>query len=91
MIPKEIISKAVRGGWQPPNLELQHEAVFVLDPAFWQALGKALGWWDDIGQIPSKMPKRRIDQDPWNYHAHRFYDLILTGGDTEKFWADLLK
>lgn len=27
---------------------------------------------------------------PWADAAHRFYDLILTGGDTGKFWQELL-
>ena len=29
--------------------------------------------------------------NPWVYYAHRFYDLILTEGDTEKFWNEILK
>ena len=28
--------------------------------------------------------------NPWVYYAHRFYDLILTGADTESFWKELL-
>jgi hypothetical protein len=27
----------------------------------------------------------------WHQAALAFYDLILTGSDTEKFWHDLLK
>lgn len=69
-----------------------------LDPAFWQALGKALGWRHMIDfefqHDPSMgLPRydHRAGQYPeWMYNAHRFYDLILTGGDTEKFWNDLL-
>lgn len=27
--------------------------------------------------------------NPWVYHAHRFYDLILQGKDTAEFWREL--
>ena len=30
-------------------------------------------------------------KEGWSKTAHHFYDLILTGGDTKKFWDDLLK
>jgi hypothetical protein len=26
----------------------------------------------------------------WLYQAHQYFDLLLTGGDTEKFWKELL-
>lgn len=35
-------------------------------------------------------PKPPLKSREWNKEAHRFYDLILTGGDTEKFWEELL-
>jgi hypothetical protein len=68
-------------------------AEIALDPSFWQALGKALGWpekyeWaqtDDFGDCIE------LSEISWIYQADRFYHLILTGGDTEKFWAELLK
>ena len=53
----------------------------ALDPSFWQALGKALGWSEFEDETGHYF---------WRVTAHDFYDLILTGGDTEKFWDDLL-
>lgn len=29
--------------------------------------------------------------ESWLYHALRFFELLMTGGDTEQFWSDLLK
>lgn len=71
-------------------------AVAALDPTFWQALEKSCGW--------DKMFTELIDVEQdggiaimehkvetWLHYARLFYDLILTGGDTEKFWEDLLK
>lgn len=59
----------------------------VLDLSFWQALGKTLGWtkWGEFDEEYKK------NSDPqWQYNAHRFYDLILTNGDTTAFWKDIL-
>lgn len=55
-------------------------AEIALDPTFWQALGKALGW-------PTI---RSIEGQAWQRNAHRFYDLILQGQSTEEFWDKLL-
>lgn len=65
----------------------------ALDPTFWQALGKALGWnefeakesWKNYatGEV------LKVGRD--HREAHAFYDLILTGGDTEAYWNELLK
>jgi hypothetical protein len=111
MIPKEIILKAIEGGWGVPDgkdatyskyaylgysesglYEKCYDGVFysfgqiALDPTFWQALGSAFGWGDtemENGNEPFAVPWYLL-------HAHRFYDLILTGKDTTQFWSDLL-
>lgn len=54
------------------------------DPSFWQALGKALGW-----RIVGPTKKDNDHNPEWYYRALEFYELILTGGDTEKFWEEL--
>jgi hypothetical protein len=70
------------------------DSLYILnDPFFWQALGKALGWklkvcvvwdWDMSHQYPvTLMPS-------WEYHALRYHEINLTGGDTEKFWRDII-
>lgn len=61
-------------------------AEIALDPTFWQALGKSLGWKDWEGKYS---PAVNI-QLAWQYEAHRFYDLILTGQSTEQFWEEIL-
>lgn len=54
----------------------------ALDPTFWQALGKALGWNStDFGNY---------EAPDWLLYAHRFYDLILQGKDTTNFWKEIL-
>ena len=55
------------------------------DPLFWQSLGKALGW-SKFGMMHN--PGGTIPL--WRHEAHRYLDIVLIGGDTEKFWKDLL-
>ncbi len=61
------------------------ERLCVLDPLFWQALSKALG------QNQCNCGKPVCSVREWDSMAHTYFDLVLTGGDTEKFWKDLLK
>jgi hypothetical protein len=32
-----------------------------------------------------------LNQKEWLYHAHEYFDLLLTNGDTVKFWKGLLE
>jgi hypothetical protein len=53
---------------------------FILDPLFWQSLGKALGW------------DRRGETGEYNFeracygYAHEYIDLILNSKDIDTFW-----
>lgn len=78
----------------------------ILDPLFWQSLGKALGWNKRVckgcgsidkpvkGEYHDICPRcNRGNEDRIElclYQAHHYFDLVLTNGDTEKFWQDLL-
>ena len=99
MIPKQAIEKAITGGWQPLSewgsswVDIPQERI-ALDPTFWQALGKALGW-DEDNTTDMIWTCALCNQEcgghsKWLHYSHRFYDLILTSGDTEKFWEELL-
>ncbi len=69
----------------------------ALDPTFWQTLGKALGWEDDGGKNhdPQWTVEYNVDVEhitaKWLNWQMEFNYLILTGGDTEAFWKELLK
>jgi hypothetical protein len=63
---------------------VMHERLF-LDPAFWQALGKARGWtrgWSDKKYLGTHMVV-------WLEHWHRFIDHTADGKDVESFFASL--
>lgn len=75
--------------------------VVALDSAFWQALGKALDYDKDVKDggtvkvyegtwVHQSFSNHFALGDDWQNIVHDFLDLILTDGDMEKFWADLL-
>jgi len=73
-----LIGKGINGA---VTKSVRQEGV-ALDAGFWQGLGGALGWSDrDVGRGYSG----------WADNAHKFYDLMLTGQPTERFWEKILK
>lgn len=92
MINDAIKLAIEKGGWNPGGIKglvtadcnvasfiKKKEA--VLNPLFWRALATARLY--KASDFDSKQPT-------WLYHAHQYFDLVLTGGDVEKFWSDLL-
>lgn len=66
----EILNKAVQGGWSRTNTYSQA----VIDPLFWQALGKACGWNGDFWRA-------NIDgSSEWYLKAMSFHEINLTEG-----------
>ncbi|TCU78881.1 hypothetical protein EDE08_101664 [Bradyrhizobium sp. R2.2-H] len=104
MIDKFAIEKAIEGGWKHFEgldkkeaslyahniLALSDWQTIALDRTFWQALGKALGWEQKAGMRVTSIGTADHYEAGWSENAHRFYDLILTGGDMEKWWQELL-
>jgi hypothetical protein len=56
----------------------------LLDPSFWQALGKARGW----GIEPSGSISQ--GQAQWLIYWHHFIDHLAAGKDAESFFATLV-
>jgi hypothetical protein len=57
------------------------ECSIALDPTFWKALGKALGW-DRNWRDPLK---------DWDTVAGKFYQEVLHGHDIDEFLTELLE
>jgi hypothetical protein len=80
-------------GWKA-NVEFQKS---LLDPLFWQALGKAEGWKKlrkaggmELDKPVS--PKQTMFLKPtWQRHMHRLIDHIIEGKDIDDFFNNLLK
>ena len=73
------IKRAQEGGYEGYGLTLDSGAViydrFLLDPLFWQALGKAEGW------------PQGIEEEM----AHQMLHSLFVGKDIDTFFSDLLK
>lgn len=65
-------------------------AEICLDPLFWQAMGKGLGW----TTVPmDEGNHRHLGQryHEWHYRMHRFIDHLAEGKDIESFFKKLLE
>jgi hypothetical protein len=68
-------------------------AFIVLDPSFWQALGKAMGW---SGKVDMKFINAFgntivfTDLPRWEMHWHKFIHHIAEGKDADSFFQELL-
>src|SRR3990167_9141087 len=64
---------------------------FFIDPLFWQALGKSLGWKKVEKHIDSGSPKYNIYfVDGWVERWHNFIDHLASGKSAEDFFGELL-
>jgi hypothetical protein len=96
----KAVERAVEGGWvpfsyeEPLSLNLVAQKAILLDPAFWQALGRVEGWnllqyspWairDSEGDfVEEKVPEYIV-------HMHRLIDHLADGGTIEQFFTNLL-
>jgi hypothetical protein len=65
----------------------------LLDPCFWQALGRALGWQDacdlSISCMHGHEACRRCHGAYWMYQWHCFIQAIADGNTPEGFFAPL--
>lgn len=59
----------------------------ALSPTFWQALGKALRWDEEVTSSNFKIDS----MSGWEHYALWFTHLILNDSNTESFWAEILR
>lgn len=64
-------------------------AEIACDGTFFQALGRELGWGEERPTDTLIHEDRFLSEA--EYHAHRLYDLLLSGQDTTEYWNNLLK
>lgn len=105
MTIQEAINKAVKSGWDCGKLrsfdgvECLDEAEVCLDPSFWQALGKSLGWvavCNGCGVNNAKECKcddgySKLPEivDEWLYHWHSLIDHLAEGKSPEDYFKNL--
>ena len=96
MTIEQAISKAVEGGWHNRNYQAMsdgevknrqivennlHES--LLDPFFWQSLGKAMGWEED-----KWMAHEGLIDGP-TYYWHNLIDHLADGKSIEEYFEKL--
>ena len=64
-----------------------------MNPADWQALGRALGWPEKILVCPGcwRLYTHAFYMKGWKFYAHRCFDWIMEGKDPDLFFKELLK
>lgn len=106
----KAIELAKKGGWeqQLPKFVLNTTIISnpdLLDPKFFQALGKSLGW--DNKKSPEycliceyqSILKEHGTQDGcladliygWEYYWHKFIDHLIAGNSVESYFEELIK
>ena len=74
---KEAIQKAIEGGYKNESWDFTHD---LLNPKFWEALGKSMGWVED----------RTGDYIPgWDYNWHKFIDYLVKGKTIEDYFKTI--
>lgn len=98
----QAIKKAIEGGYKISgyggpvvsdfyrNGQITKEFV-LLDPLFWQSLGKAMGW-DGNGEdfLRRYMGVNEQLMFRWQYEWHCFIDHLIAGKDADSFFTALL-
>lgn len=103
---KEAIRMAYRGGYKPQKLNLKFDweetgvteeyqvdwRSCVVDPLFWQCLGKALGWTVAFKcTVPGCKKDHKRDLNNWLKTWHHFIDHLANGGNVDEFFNNLLQ
>lgn len=92
----EAIRKAIEGGYGKESKAVisltgdERVAWYVrdgvlLDPLFWQALGKSRGW-KKVRELI--FGKKEITE--WEYYWHHFIDHLASGKSADEFFTTLL-
>lgn len=83
---ENAIKRAIEGGWNGHPSWMKNWERAVLDPTFWQALGKAEGW----KKLHYEDMEGNYDEC-WQCHWHSFIDHLASGKDADSFFKALLK
>ena len=104
---KLAIQKAIEGGYEKGQLFLDNPLMIlyreiVLDPKFWEALGRSLGWTERYHRRKQLMANIQVDYtvsrspenfsvEAWQNAWHEFIDHLAENKDPESFFSELLK
>lgn len=116
----KAIKLAIEGGYRKDKVVIEGEnlleitdmtkltalsGIFLLDPLFWQFLGKSMGWPENrpeylcpscrtigIGKTNHMSDCSIKDRHTtWRINWHRFIDHLISGGNIDEFFEKLIK
>jgi hypothetical protein len=97
---EKAIKRAIEGGWKGDQKDYSTAIQYVdtlpyhclLDPEFWQCLGKAEGWIERLDNIDvcTDCLDKYIPIG-WRKKWHSLIDHLSSGGNIEDFFNKLLK
>lgn len=94
----EVVKKAEEFGYKTPapcefdGIKFYHKAETFMDPAFWQALGKAFNWnglvtYKGEHTYPSGVFGTHKYEIPyWQYKWYRFIQYLANGGSPQDYF-----
>lgn len=100
MTIEQAIQKAIEGGYSFQNelyskdptakYFISKEALYkaFLDPLFWQALGKSLGWEEKDCTCNGYSSQCRCEPE-WYTQCEEFWHVIMHGGTIESYFETL--
>lgn len=84
-----------KGKYDPKSRFGRDEKYILLDPLFWQALGKARGW-DEADHTGGEAQfsgawelQEERARNKWKLFAAKWFETRLSNGDEQKFWESL--
>lgn len=104
---EKAIKIAIENGWKAKkrdiwwsndtNQTLRYRDSVLLDPLFWQALGKGLVW-KEVSETETRQNSvtgepqtiRVVNGTAWQLEWHRFIDHLASGKDIESFFTNLI-
>lgn len=73
------------------NANYYHQPTWLLQPSFWQCLGKAMGWKEYLEAGGLTTDEEYCMDLGWRVVWHSFIDHLSHGKDAESFFNELLK
>ena len=90
MTIEEAIKKAIDAGYNPIE-DSGNEYKILLDPQFWQCLGKSLGWAEEkFYQFEATHPYLGDKLSEAQWHSRCFMNHIWEGKSVEEYFKTLI-
>ena len=89
-IDKHKVKKMMLGDWSTSNGWSISIANILLDPDFWEALGKSMGWgYEEFGCGCKDFRRMKGQRKVWFGNWHRLIDHLASGKSIKSYFEEL--